>query len=119
MPHEPSHFEQPKNWPKIILITIAVIILIGAVTYFIINSSGKRGDNNSNLNPEQNNIVNNNSGVLPANNYDCSSDLYNCNNFTTQSAAQVAFDSCKNQGAGDVWGLDNDGDGRVCESLSQ
>jgi len=116
MPHEPSHFERPKNWQVIILITIGIIILIAIIAYFLINS-GKRGDNGSNT-EEQNNIVNNNRGNLPANNYDCSSDLYNCNNFTTQSEAQYVFDYCNEQGFGDIHQLDNDGDGRVCEKLS-
>ncbi len=51
------------------------------------------------------------------NGYDCTADVYNCGNFSTQSEAQVAFDSCLNSGAGDVWSLDADGDGRVCEGL--
>lgn len=75
------------------------------------NPSGKRGDNLTNLNN------NNNSGVLPVNNYDCTKDIYNCANFTTQSEAQVAFDSCFGS-SGDVWQLDKDGDGRVCETLA-
>ena len=47
--------------------------------------------------------------------YDCSSNVYNCGDFTTQAEAQEAFDYC---GPEDVHGLDNDGDGVVCESLS-
>lgn len=43
----------------------------------------------------------------------CGSDLYNCNDFGTQSQAQACFNYCP----GDVHGLDSDGDGRVCESL--
>ena len=114
MPHNPYHYQQPsppRNWPKIILITIGIIILLLA-GYLAINSylSGKRGDNNLGNND------NNSAGSLSDNTYDCSSDVYNCGNFTTQAEAQVAFDSCF-ETAGDVWGLDNDGDGRVCEGL--
>jgi len=46
--------------------------------------------------------------------YDCSSDVYNCGDFTTQSEAQAVFNYC---GPEDVHRLDNDGDGVVCESL--
>ena len=46
--------------------------------------------------------------------YDCSSNVYNCGDFTTQEEAQEVFDYC---GPEDIHGLDNDGDGEVCESL--
>jgi len=46
--------------------------------------------------------------------YDCSSNVYNCDDFTTQEEAQAVFDYC---GPEDVHRLDNDGDGVVCESL--
>ena len=46
--------------------------------------------------------------------YDCSSNIYNCGDFTTQEEAQAVYDEC---GAEDIHGLDNDGDGEVCESL--
>ena len=46
--------------------------------------------------------------------YDCSSNVYNCADFTTQKEAQAVFDYC---GPEDIHRLDNDGDGVVCESL--
>jgi hypothetical protein len=46
--------------------------------------------------------------------YDCSSNVYNCGDFTTQEEAQAVYDYC---GSEDIHGLDNDGDGEVCESL--
>ena len=46
--------------------------------------------------------------------YDCSSDVYNCGDFTTQEEAQDVYDEC---GPADIHRLDNDGDGVVCESL--
>lgn len=100
--------ESPKNWPKIILITIGVIILIGT-GYLLINTyiSGKRGDNN-----------NNSAGSLGDNTYSCSSDVYNCANFTIQAEAQIVFDYCEQQGAGDIHNLDADGNGKACESLA-
>ena len=49
---------------------------------------------------------------------DCSADIYNCSDFSSQSEAQQTYDYCKAQKGTDVHGLDNDGDGIVCESLS-
>jgi len=114
MPHTPYHVEQPKNWPLIILITIAAIILISFVVYFIINKSSSGSDSNSfdTQGADQGIAV----GEPNPNGYDCTEDIYNCDNFTTQSEAQVAFDSCFEEN-GDVWNLDNDGDGRVCEGM--
>ena len=73
---------------------------------------------------------NNNDGALPNNNngiavgepnpngYNCSSDVYNCANFTTQSEAQYVFDYCEQQGKGDIHNLDGDGNGKACEGLA-
>lgn len=47
----------------------------------------------------------------------CSSDTYNCSNFTTHAQAQACHDYCVTQGAGDIHGLDRDNDGDACESL--
>ncbi len=47
----------------------------------------------------------------------CDTDYYNCEDFETQEKAQVIYDYCQEQGAGDIHGLDNDNDGIVCESL--
>jgi len=46
--------------------------------------------------------------------YDCSSDVYNCGDFTTQAEAQEVYDYC---GPEDVHGLDRDGNGEACEGL--
>lgn len=51
-------------------------------------------------------------------NYICDEDYYNCGDFATQEEAQDVFDECFPD-FGDVHGLDNDGDGVVCESLPQ
>jgi hypothetical protein len=45
----------------------------------------------------------------------CSGDLYNCDDFENQGAAQACFDYCQAQGYGDVHDLDRDKDGQVCE----
>ena len=97
----------PTNWPVIILSVIGVIVLTLLVIFWIIPTyfSDKAKDNNS-------------EGILPINTYDCSSDVYNCGDFTTQAEAQEVFDYCSQQGAGDVHQLDRDGNGQACESLA-
>ena len=55
--------------------------------------------------------------VIPPSICSCDVDL-NCDDFTTQQQAQACFEHCMEQGLEDVHGLDNDGDGIVCESLS-
>ena len=49
-------------------------------------------------------------------NDDCSSNLYNCDDFNSQAEAQAVFDRCGGVD-NDIHGLDKDGDGVVCESL--
>ena len=58
--------------------------------------------------------------------YECSKNIYNCSDFTSQAEAQSVFDSCLpaeasaqagGGSANDVHKLDSDGDGKVCESL--
>jgi hypothetical protein len=48
---------------------------------------------------------------------DCSGNIYNCSNFTTQGAAQACFAYCWQTVGRDVHGLDGDSDGIACESL--
>ncbi|MDP3992492.1 MAG: excalibur calcium-binding domain-containing protein [Nanoarchaeota archaeon] len=115
-PYEYVPADRPRiiNWPKIILWTLGILILAFIIVFFIMDPLSLISD-------KANDLLNNSQGIAVGepnpNGYDCSSDVYNCGNFTTQSEAQVAFDSCFDS-AGDVWGLDNDGDGRVCEGLS-
>lgn len=48
----------------------------------------------------------------------CSSNTYNCSNFSTQASAQAAYDCCIAQVGSDIHKLDGaDGDGLVCETL--
>lgn len=44
----------------------------------------------------------------------CSSNLYNCDDFSTQREAQTCFERC---GVADIHYLDGDDDGRACETL--
>lgn len=48
--------------------------------------------------------------------YDCSSNLYNCADFSSHSEAQEAFEYCGGPGS-DIHRLDGDNDGLACESL--
>lgn len=47
----------------------------------------------------------------------CSSNFYNCSDFSTQAQAQTVFNYCFVRGFGDIHGLDGDGNGLACESL--
>ena len=49
-------------------------------------------------------------------NYDCSSNTYNCSDFSTHSEAQNVYESCGGV-ANDIHRLDRDKDGLACESL--
>lgn len=51
-----------------------------------------------------------------SNSYECSTNTYNCTDFTTQSEAQSVFDMCGGVGS-DVHKLDSNKDGEACESL--
>ena len=45
----------------------------------------------------------------------CGANVYNCDDFSSPSAAQQCYLQCQAAGAGDVHDLDRDGDGRACE----
>ena len=107
--------KKPVNLPKIILITLGAIVLILAVIFLIIPmlSNGKSGDNNLGNNNNTGEDLGDNTSS-----YDCSSDVYNCANFTTKAEAQLVFDYCEEQGAGDIHQLDADGNGKACERLN-
>ena len=46
----------------------------------------------------------------------CSSNYYNCDNFTTHNEAQAVYEACGGSET-DIHHLDMDGDGIACESL--
>lgn len=52
----------------------------------------------------------------PSGSYTCSSNKYNCSDFSTHSEAQAVFDQCGGVD-NDVHKLDNNKDGEACESL--
>lgn len=47
----------------------------------------------------------------------CSSNLYNCSDFSTRAEAQMCFEYCEAETGEDIHNLDGGGDGVVCESL--
>ena len=49
--------------------------------------------------------------------YDCSSNIYNCGDFSTHAEAQSVFNECGGV-SNDIHRLDQDKDGIACESLS-
>src|SRR3972149_12031392 len=97
--------QKPTNWPKIILITLGILILGFIIVFFILRPL-------SLVSNRADNLLNETQGQETT--YDCSSDVYNCGNFTTQAEAQAVFDYC---GPGDIHQLDADGNGEACESL--
>ena len=54
----------------------------------------------------------------PIPNYICSSNYYNCGDFTGHTEAKTVFDYCKSLGKGDIHRLDADNDEKPCEWLS-
>ena len=102
----PYPYSEPKttNWPKIILWGLGIIILAAIIIFFIM-------DPLSLISNKANDFLNNPNG------YDCTEDIYNCGNFTTQAEVQAVYDYCAEQGKGDIHQLAADGNGKACESL--
>ncbi|MEX2017605.1 MAG: excalibur calcium-binding domain-containing protein [Candidatus Pacearchaeota archaeon] len=118
-PYTEPKMPKTRNWPVIILIALGVIILIGLVVLWVMNIVSEDLNDNLTNNNSGGGLGDNNSiAVGEPNPSACGEDLYNCGDFSTQAEAQAVYDVCIEQGAGDVHGLDNDGDGVVCESLA-
>lgn len=96
--------KKPTNWLLVTTIIFGVIVLLLVVVFVVIPAL--RSDSVNNTPPIQNET-----SVI------CDKDFYNCANFTTRAEAQVVYDACFSI-SGDIHGLDNNGDGEVCESLS-
>ena len=111
MPSPQYRYEEPRktwNWSVIVMGILGIIILIGIIMYFILNpltliSKGTKDFFDETVNQGQ------------ETQFICNEDFYNCGNFDTQAEAQEVFDAC---GSDDIHGLDNDGDGVVCEGLA-
>lgn len=54
--------------------------------------------------------------AITESNYDCESNIYNCDDFGIRSEAQKVFDECGGL-ENDVHALDKDGNGLACEGL--
>ena len=82
---------------KILIWTFAILILIivGVFVFFILISDEKE--------------VNTEIG------FNCESNTYNCDDFLTQSEAQIVYEECGTDN--DIHQLDRDGNGLACESL--
>lgn len=87
----------------VLIIALLIVVSIGLLVF---------QDDYETLQEKQNNSQTQNITDI-----DCLSDLYNCGDFETRQEAQDAFDKCNDSGFGDVYNLDNDGDGVFCESL--
>jgi micrococcal nuclease len=58
----------------------------------------------------------NTGGTITQGDWDCSGNIYNCSDFSSQAEAQSAFEACGGK-TNDVHKLDADADGVVCEGL--
>ena len=99
------------NWGMVIIIFAGILTIIVLVTIFFVIPEYVRGYLNESVQGRIGNLSNN------AVDSGCSSDVYNCWNFTTQQEAQDVFEWCIGQGVGDVHHLDTDKDGKACDSL--
>lgn len=103
----------PTNWTVIIMLFAGILIVFVFITIFFFIPDYIRGY----LNDITQERINKLSENIVA--YSCSSDIYNCNNFSTQAGAQDVFEWCVSMGMGDIHQLDRDGNGKACESLPQ
>lgn len=112
MPPPQYQYSEPtktRKWSVIIFGAIGILLLIGIIWFFVWNPASSVSEEGSNF---LDNINSDNGGSEF--DYHCNEDFYNCDDFETQVEAQAVFDEC---GSDDIHGLDNDGDGVVCESL--
>lgn len=118
---EEIHTPSTTNWTVVLFVAVGIIVVVTLVAVFFVIPKYAQGAFGSRVNSDMNkfNLGNNNTiavGEPNPSGYNCTKDIYNCGNFTTQAQAQVAFDAC-NATAGDIFQLDGDGNGKACESL--
>lgn len=88
---------------NLIIVVCIIFIALFVVLFFLVNFNvGNNLDN-----PSMNESV------------DCSTDIYNCEDFTNCEEARVVFDKCMNFTSSDIHGLDLDKDGIACNSLCE
>jgi len=84
---------------KILIWTLGIFILIiiGVFVFFILISDEKE--------------------IIIETEYNCETNTYNCDDFQTQTEAQIVFEECGGI-SNDIHSLDRDGNGLACEGLS-
>lgn len=92
-----------KNGKKWLTWVIVLIVLFGLVVagLLLVRLKFKSATDNVNINDE----------------IDCSSDIYDCNDFSDQEIAQITYKKCISEVGHDVHNLDKDSDGIACESM--
>ena len=117
---EEIHTPSTTNWTVVLFVAVGVIIVVTLVVVFFVIPKVVEEAFGNRINSDIDKLNINNSGIAVGepnpSGYDCTADIYNCGNFTTQAQAQVAFDACFKT-AGDIFQLDGDGNGNVCENL--
>ncbi len=90
-----------KKWLKWLLWIVGILIFLLVTLYFLSFYLNYKS-------PEPTNILE----------MYCGEDVYNCDSYSSQEDAQQVYDFCMEDVGYDVHGLDNDGDGVVCEGLN-
>jgi len=111
LPYPYSPEPGPTNWTVVIMLFAGILIVFVFITIFFFIPDYIRGYLHDLTQERIDNLEKN------AVSYGCSSDIYNCSNFSTQAGAQDVFNWCVSVGTGDVHQLDKDGNGRACETL--
>jgi len=97
------------NWLVVVLIVAGILFLIVLIAIFFVIPKYAEEYLNKRMQGDFD-------SVLSTGSYVCSSDKYNCNDFSTQAKAQAVLEYC-NSTAGDIHNLDVNGNGKACESL--
>jgi len=85
-----------------IIVGIIVVFGIGFFIFYILNPPDS--SNSSNFEGDSSLVT-------------CTSNVYNCDDFTACEDVMKVFDECKDRGFGDIHSLDKDDNGIPCESL--
>jgi Skp family chaperone for outer membrane proteins len=100
------------------IVVIAAIICLGVIGY--INHNMKIAELNQQVKEIQGDLreeFQSRETTSQKETCDCSYNVYNCGDFSTQAEAQECFEYCRSLGKGDIHKLDRDNDGIACESL--
>ena len=103
-----------KRETLIIILVLAVLVTIVLAVLIIINLKFDKGINKE-FDSDTQEQIDELFGDQETSD-DCASDIYNCDDLTTQQDAQDMFELCGGIN-NDIHGLDGNNDGVVCESL--